>query len=101
MIHPLVTKPTPVVSVVIPLYQKTRHIAAAICVAYRSCSLADVAFELVVVDDGSTDGSSEVVRDWAAGDPAHATQVGKLRVVKLSCFWMLMTLGRTITFQRC
>jgi glycosyltransferase involved in cell wall biosynthesis len=79
MIHPLVTKPTPVVSVVIPLYQKTRHIAAAICVAYRSCSLADVAFELVVVDDGSTDGSSEVVRDWAAGAPAHASVLHLIR----------------------
>ena len=79
MTHPVMTKPVPVVSVVIPLYQKTRHIAAAIGVAYRSCCLADVVFELVVVDDGSTDGSGDVVRDWAAGDPAHASVLHLIR----------------------
>lgn len=65
------TAPRPVVSVVIPLYQKVRHIAAALAVAYRSCHLAKVDFELVVVDDGSTDGSGGAVMDWAASDPAH------------------------------
>jgi glycosyltransferase involved in cell wall biosynthesis len=73
------TRQEPVVSVVIPLYQKMRHIAAAICVAYRSCRLADVTFELVVVDDGSTDGSSDVVRDWAAEDPGRAGVVHLIR----------------------
>jgi len=34
MINPVVNRQMPVVSVVIPLYQKVRHIAAAICVAY-------------------------------------------------------------------
>ena len=69
----------PVVSVVIPLYQKTRHIEATICLAYRSCCLAGVAFELVVVDDGSTDGSGDVVQDWAAADAAHASVLHLIR----------------------
>lgn len=66
-------------SVVIPLYQKVRHIAVALSVAYRSCRQANAAFELVVVDDGSTDGSGRAVQDWAAADPAHASALRHIR----------------------
>lgn len=72
MTNPATTTPVPVVSVVIPLYQKVRHIAAALSVAYRSCRQASAPFEIVVVDDGSTDGSGAAAQDWAAADPAHA-----------------------------
>ncbi len=72
MTYPATTAPVPLVCVVIPLFQKSRHIAAALAVAYRSCRLAGVAFELVVVDDGSTDGSGDAVQGWVASDPAHA-----------------------------
>lgn len=59
-------------SVVIPLYQKARHVRAALEDAFRSCTQARAPFEIVVVDDGSTDGSGDVVRGWAAEAAAHA-----------------------------
>jgi glycosyltransferase involved in cell wall biosynthesis len=50
------------VSVVIPLYNKVRHIQRAVeSVLSQSFST----FELIVVDDGSTDGSGDVVRHIA------------------------------------
>jgi glycosyltransferase involved in cell wall biosynthesis len=79
MTHPAMTGALPLVSVVIPLYQKVRHVATALSVAYQSCRKAKAAFELVVVDDGSTDGSGTAVQDWAALDPAHA---GAIRLIR-------------------
>ncbi|WP_230426523.1 glycosyltransferase family 2 protein [Paragemmobacter aquarius] len=69
----------PLVSVVIPLFQKIRHIKVALAAAYRSCLLAGASFELVVVDDGSTDGSGDAVLDWAASDPARARAIRLIR----------------------
>lgn len=59
---------TPSLSVVIPLYQKERHIAQCLTSAYASCKAAGVPFEIVVVDDGSTDGSADLARAWASDD---------------------------------
>jgi glycosyltransferase involved in cell wall biosynthesis len=52
---------TPSVSVVIPLYNKERHIARAIQ-SVLSQNGSD--FELLVVNDGSTDGSAEVLKSF-------------------------------------
>lgn len=56
----------PVVSVVMPVYQGREHLAAAI-----DSVLAQTfeEFELLVVDDGSTDGSSAIARTYAGRDP--------------------------------
>jgi glycosyltransferase involved in cell wall biosynthesis len=54
----------PALSVVVPLYNKRETIAACLASVARQ-TLGD--FEVVVVDDGSTDGGAEVVRDF--GDP--------------------------------
>jgi glycosyltransferase involved in cell wall biosynthesis len=56
----------PAVSVVMPVYQGRGHLAAAI-----ESVLAQTfeQLELLVVDDGSTDGSSEIVRTYVERDP--------------------------------
>jgi len=59
----------PILSVVVPLFQKVRHIATALEDAFTSCRIAGAPFELVVVDDGSTDGSGVAARAWADQDP--------------------------------
>ena len=56
----------PVVSVVMPVYQGREHLAAAI-----ESVLAQTfeQFELLLVDDGSTDGSSGIARTFTERDP--------------------------------
>ena len=56
----------PAVSVVTPVYQGREHLAAAI-----DSVLAQTfeRFELIVVDDGSTDGSAAIARSYAERDP--------------------------------
>lgn len=56
----------PTVSVVIPLYNARRFVAEAVRSILKQ-SFGD--FELIVIDDGSTDGSDRVVEEAAAGDP--------------------------------
>jgi Glycosyl transferase family 2 len=55
----------PRVSVVTPLYNHAHHLAAALSSVVRG-SFRDV--ELIVVDDGSADGSGEAVRDFVAAN---------------------------------
>jgi len=56
----------PTFTVVIPLYNTERHIAAALnSVLAQTCQ----DFEVLVVDDGSTDGGTSVARSYADSDP--------------------------------
>ncbi len=57
---------TPTLSVVVPVYNVREWIAASLDTLV-SQSLTDL--EIIVVDDGSTDGSVDVVRRYAASDP--------------------------------
>lgn len=70
---------TPNISIVIPLYQKEKHIDAALTSVAKACHLAGCGYEVVVVDDGSTDRSVANVRAW---QEAHALLGGNLRLIQ-------------------
>lgn len=56
----------PVVSVLLPVYNAQRYVPAAV-ESILAQTLVD--FELIVVDDGSTDRSNAILRKFAAADP--------------------------------
>jgi glycosyltransferase involved in cell wall biosynthesis len=56
----------PVVSVVMPVFQGREHLAAAI---ESVLTQTFEQFELLVVDDGSTDGTGDIARAYAERDP--------------------------------
>ena len=57
--------PAPLISVVMPVHNGRRYVADAVR-SILAQTFRD--FELIVIDDGSTDGSDEIVRDLASAD---------------------------------
>jgi len=62
------TGAVPEVSVLIPAFNEEQHLGAAICGALAILDAHGLPFEIVVVDDGSTDSSALIVADVARTD---------------------------------
>lgn len=62
-------------TIVVPAYNEEQRLGASITAMLRYLSENNINGELVVVDDGSTDGTAQVARDAAAEFPALSTNV--------------------------
>jgi glycosyltransferase involved in cell wall biosynthesis len=63
------TPPQPIVSIVIPAYNEVRRLPATLPRVLAFAESLGLPFEIVVVDDGSTDGTRRIVREVAATRP--------------------------------
>jgi polyisoprenyl-phosphate glycosyltransferase len=67
--------PRPDVSVVLPVYNEVGHLELELARIRKTLEASDYSFELVIVDDGSTDGSRELLAELATDEP-------RLRVIE-------------------
>jgi dolichyl-phosphate beta-glucosyltransferase len=100
--HPI-CEGRPELSLVIPAFNESRRIPATLAAACEYLGRQPFRSELIVVDDGSRDGTAEVVRRAARRFPAciavrvvnHARQLGKGAAVRSGC---LAARGRFVVY---
>ncbi|WP_413161400.1 glycosyltransferase family 2 protein [Capilliphycus salinus ALCB114379] len=59
----------PQVSIVVPIYNEVESLPKLIDAIQTSLQTTDVTYELICVDDGSRDGSTELLKELAANNP--------------------------------
>lgn len=64
------TATDPTISVVIPCYNEEGSLRELYAQLLASLRQTGVSYELLFIDDGSTDGSRDILREFAAADPA-------------------------------
>lgn len=64
-------------TIVVPLYNKVHYIEQ--CLNSIKTSVHNLDWECIVVDDGSTDGSTEIAKDWCNNNTENFTYVQCLR----------------------
>lgn len=60
---------SPILSAVIPVYNDRESLEAAIPSSLEILETIDPEFELIIAEDGSTDGSANLVKGWETRDP--------------------------------
>ena len=56
------------VSIVLPVYNEVSHLEAEVTRISKTLDDAEMSYEIIVVDDGSTDGSGELAERLDASD---------------------------------
>ena len=77
-LKPLPTEPSPVqqtLSLVIPLLNEEENVGELTARIHRALARQEAAWELILVDDGSIDGTARAVREAATGYGAHVRLV--------------------------
>jgi dolichyl-phosphate beta-glucosyltransferase len=90
----------PAVSLVIPAYNERERLSRTFPRILAYLQALGLDYEIIIVDDGSIDGTAEAVRDMATGNPRvrvirHERNAGKGRAVKTG---MLAAEGNYIVF---
>jgi glycosyltransferase involved in cell wall biosynthesis len=65
------------VSVVLPVFEEQENLRGMIEAIHKALDPSDIDFEIICIDDGSSDGSFETLRDLARNDPRLV--VGRFR----------------------
>ncbi|MCR4653392.1 MAG: glycosyltransferase [Eubacterium sp.] len=74
------TKKSPIISIIIPVYNKRNYLSAAVNSVSKQELLNSADIEIIIVDDGSTDGSSDLADEFARKD-------GRIRVIHQENQW--------------
>jgi glycosyltransferase involved in cell wall biosynthesis len=95
MAQPLTARTLGGLSVIIPAYNEQQAIAEVVDEVFEVCSTQNVPFEVIVVDDGSRDQTSEVLRDKSLHVIRHPENRGygaaiKTGVLSSSHPWILI-----------
>jgi glycosyltransferase involved in cell wall biosynthesis len=90
-------------SIVLPCFNETENVAAAVAEAHAAADVHAMKHEVIVVDDGSTDGTGPLAEALAATDPrlrvvSHPENRGYGAAVRSGftasrCDWVLLTDG--------
>ncbi len=61
--------PDPLITLFVACYNEVENITGALDVVHSACAEVGISYEILIIDDASTDGSVEVIRRYMQGHP--------------------------------